>query len=281
MSTIANVEMAAAWDGSEGEHWTEHADHYERAAGFSWQRLLDAVPIGSRDVVLDVGCGTGRSTRDAARIAASGSALGVDLSARMLEHARQAAEREGLSNIRFQQADAQVFPFPENAFDIALSSFGAMFFADPTAAFMNIAGALRRDGRLALLAWRELARNEWLTAVRTALAIGRQLPEPPPGVPGPFGLADAEHVRRVLGAAGFIDIRLDAVEEPTVLGVDADDAFAFVSTVGVTKGLTQDLDPDSEARALEALRRTLIEHETDAGVLFAASAWLITGRAGA
>ena len=279
MSTVANVEMAAAWDGSEGEHWAEHADHYERAAGLSWQRLLEAVSIGTQDVVLDVGCGTGRSTRDAARIAVSGSALGVDLSARMLEHARKAAEQEGLANVRFQQADAQVSSFPEDAFDIAISSFGAMFFADPTAAFANIARALRPDGRVALLAWRELARNEWLTAIRAALASGRQLPEPPTSVPGPFGLADADHVRRVLGAAGFVDIRLDAVDEPTLLGSDADDAFAFVSTFGITRGLTQDLDEESRARALDALRRTVVDHETDDGVLFETSAWLITGKA--
>lgn len=278
MSTIANVEMAAAWDGSEGEHWTQHAGHYERAAQRSWQRLLDAVSIGTRDVILDVGCGTGRSTRDVARIASSGSALGVDLSARMLAYAREAAEQEGLTNVRFQQADAQVFPFPEAAFDIAVSSFGAMFFVDPTAAFTNIARALRPDGRVALLAWRAVARNEWLTSVRTALAIGRHLPEPPPSVPGPFGLADADHVRRVLGAAAFVDIRLDEVDEPTVFGSDAEDAFAFVSNFGITKGLTQDLDEDSRARALDALRRTLVEHETDDGVLFGTSAWLITGR---
>ena len=206
MSSIANIEMAAAWDGSEGDHWTEHAERYERAARRSWRRLLDAVSIGTSDAILDVGCGTGRSTRDVARIATSGSALGVDLSARMLGRAQEMAEREGLTNVRFQQADAQVFAFPESSFDIAISSFGAMFFADPVAAFTNIAKALRPDGRVALLAWRELARNEWVTAIRSALASGRQLPEPPTGAPGPFGLADADQVRRVLGAAGLVGV---------------------------------------------------------------------------
>jgi SAM-dependent methyltransferase len=197
----------------------------------------------------------------------------------MLAYAREAAEREGLGNVRFQQGDAQVFPFPDSAFDIAVSTFGAMFFADPTAAFTNIARALRPGGRLALLTWRELGRNEWLTAIRGALALGRQLPEPPAGAPGPFGLADADHVRRVLGAAGFVDIRLDEVDEPTELGSDAENAFTFVSTFGITKGLTEDLDENMRARALHALRRVLSERETDDGVLFAASAWLITGNA--
>ena len=66
---IANAEQAAAWNGHEGEHWTEYADRYERASRRVWQRFLDAGLISSTDVVLDVGCGTGTSTRDAARIA--------------------------------------------------------------------------------------------------------------------------------------------------------------------------------------------------------------------
>ncbi|HEV2070492.1 MAG TPA: methyltransferase domain-containing protein [Acidimicrobiales bacterium] len=276
---VANAEMAAAWDGPEGDHWAQHAERYERAGWRYWKRFLEAVRIQGGDSVLDIGCGTGKSTRDAARLAGPGSVLGVDLSARMLERAQAAAQAEGLTNVRFEQADAQVHPFPDGAFDVAISSFGAMFFADPTAAFTNIARALRPEGRLALLTWRELAGNEWVTAIRDAVAAGRALPEPPADAPGPFGLARADHVRRILGAAGMVDVHLDAVYEPVEFGVDAEDAFAFVGTTGFTKGLTQDLDEESRARAFDALRRTIIDHETDHGVLFGSSAWLVTARA--
>lgn len=276
---MANAEMAAAWDGPEGEHWAQHAERYERASRRYWERFVDVVRIERDDSVLDIGCGTGKSTRQAGRIAASGSALGVDLSARMLEQARAAARAEGLANVRFEQADAQVHPFPDGAFDIAISSFGAMFFADPTAAFTNIARALRPGGRMALLTWRELAGNEWVAGIRDALAVGRELPEPPAGAPGPFGLAGAEHVRRILGAAGMVDVRLDEVNEPIEFGVDAEDAMSFVGTFGITKGLTQDLDEESRERAFDALRRTIVDHETAHGVLFGSSAWLVTARA--
>ena len=73
---IANTEQAAAWDGHEGEHWTEHADRYDRASRRHWQRFLDAGLISASDDVLDIGCGTGKATRDAARLAAQGSVLG-------------------------------------------------------------------------------------------------------------------------------------------------------------------------------------------------------------
>ena len=145
--TIANVEMAEAWDGAEGDHWTEHAERYESIGPGYWDALAHAVAFRVDDQVVDIGCGTGRSTRDTARITTSGEVLGVDLSRRMLERAEATARAEGLTNVRFEQADAQVHPFPTGAFDAAISVFGAMFFADPVAAFANIARALRPDAR--------------------------------------------------------------------------------------------------------------------------------------
>lgn len=270
--------MAAAWDGPEGEHWTEHADHYEQAGTAQLARLLDAAGIEPDSVVLDVGCGTGRSTREAARLARNGTVLGVDLSSKMLELARARAHQEGLGNVTFEQADAQVHPFPTRAHDAVLSSFGAMFFADPKAAFTNLAATVRSGGRLALLTWREMARNEWLVALRAALAVGRDLPQPPVSVPGPFGLADEEHVRAVLGSAGFTEIVLEALDEPFVFGATADDAFAFLGSGGMARGMTQDLSDEDRARAFDALRQTFADHETPDGVVFGSSAWLITAR---
>lgn len=280
MLTVANVEMARAWDGEEGARWAEHAERYEAAGDRQWRALVDTGLISAADAVLDIGCGTGKSTRDVARLAASGSALGVDLSARMLERARERAAAEGVTNVAFLQADAQVHPFEAGAFDVAVSSFGAMFFADPVAAFANVARALRPGAGLGILTWRELGRNEWVTALRSALALGRELPEPAPGAPGPFQLVDADHVRRILHEAGFAAVELESVDEPVRLGAHADDAFAFVRTMGMVKGLTQDLDEPTRQQALEEVRAMLAAHETGEGVLLASSAWLVTARRG-
>jgi len=158
--------------------------------------------------VLDIGCGSGQTTRDAARCATAGSALGVNLSSRMIELARQLAEREQVVNATFHQADAQVHTFPDQHFDIAISRSGAMFFGNAVVAFKNIARAVRPGGRLVLLSWQPLARNEWVSAFRTALAVGRWLPTPPQDAPGPFSLSDPDRVRGLLTSAGFADVRL-------------------------------------------------------------------------
>lgn len=275
----ANPEQTAAWNGHEGEHWAAHADRFESIGSTIWQRLLDRDLVGRNDHVLDIGCGTGGSTRDLARRAADGRVLGLDLSAPMLAAARARSEADGLANVVYLHADAQVHPLEAGSFDVAVSSFGAMFFSDPVAAFTNIAGGLRPSGTLALLAWRDLDRNEWITAIRAALAMGRQLPMPPPEAPTPFSLADPSRVRSVLTAAGFADVELEDIEEPMTFGVDADDAYAFLLTMGIVEWLTHDLDPQTRAGALDQLRSAVESHEEPGGVAFGSSSWLVTARA--
>ncbi|MCC7103744.1 MAG: methyltransferase domain-containing protein [Chloroflexi bacterium] len=280
LGAVANVEMTRAWDGEEGERWAEHASRYDASARRYGVRLLDAAGILTGERVLDIGCGCGETTRQAALRSETGETLGVDLSGPMLAVARQRSQADGISNARFVQADAQVYPFERQTFDLAISRFGAMFFDDPVAAFRNIRGALRPGARLALLAWQEPRRNEWMLAIRDALAMGRTLPEPPLGVPGPFGLAQPDDVRRFLRKAGFEDVALEDVAEPMYLGADADDAYNWAHTIGPVKGLTEQLDEAAKARALENLRMALNAHETSEGVLLGSRAWLIAALRG-
>lgn len=274
---IANVEAASTWE-ELSVRWVEHAARYEGLTRSLWRRFLSVPTISASDRVLDVGCGTGGSTRDAARLAPSGSVVGIDLSARMVERAQELAGAEGLTNVRFQQADAQVHPFESGGLDVVISRLGVMFFADAVAAFANIGRALRPNGRLAALVWRHPAANEWVTVLRAAVAAGRPVPEPPSDVPGPYGLASPDRVRAVLGAAGFAGVELDPVDEPVELGRDADDALEFASGLGAVRPLLDELDDGARGRALEALHRALAAHETAEGVVLGAGAWRITAR---
>ena len=276
--TIANVEMAKAWDGEEGERWTRLADHYERVGAEIWQRFLGATTINPTDRVLDVGCGTGQSSREVARLTPSGFVLGVDLSSQMLALAAERSGAEGLGNVQFLQADAQVHPFEEGGFDLVISSFGAMFFNDRDAAFRNIAAGLRPGGRLAFLGWERLEDNEWVSAVVQALAAGRNLPLPQPGTPGPFGLADTDGVRQALARAGFEEIAIASIREPLYFGRDVEDAWTFLTNQGIVMGLTHGLEETDRAEALRRLRQVVVDHATDAGVRFAGAASLITAR---
>jgi SAM-dependent methyltransferase len=274
----ANAEQSAAWNGHEGEQWVRHADAYDRAARAHWERLLDAGLVGAGDHVVDIGCGTGKSTRDVARITRQGWVVGIDLSAPMLALARQRTAADGLTNVSYVRGDAQVHRFAEDAFEVAISCFGAMFFGDPIAAFTNVGRGMAPGSTLGLLVWRELAANEWLTEMRAALARGRELPLPPPDAPTPFALAEPDRVQTILSSSGFDRVELQPVDEPIVFGADLDEAFAFVQTLGIVGGLSLGLDDEDRAAALADLRRRMAAHCGADGVRFGSAAWLVTAR---
>lgn len=273
----ANAEQLAAWNGTEGAYWAKHAESFDRAVAGHDRPFQDAAAIGLTDRVLDVGCGTGQNTRDAARIARSGSALGVDLSAAMLDHARRVAEAEGLTNASFLQADAQIHPFEPASFDAVICRTAAMFFADPIAALTNIGGALRPGGRVTLLTWQPLASNEWLEKIATALAAGRPPRIPPPGV-GPFALSEPDRIRVVLGEAGYRDVQVVGNEAPIWYGSDPTDAYEFIA--GLMGWMLDGLDDDGRRAALDALRELTESHQTPDGVTFASATWITTARVG-
>lgn len=269
----SNTEQLRAWDGDEGAYWADHAHYVDRALADHHQLLLTAAAIADTDTVLDIGCGTGQATRAAARAAASGSALGVDLSARMLDQARRRAAAEGVTNASFRQADAQIHPFPSEAFDVAISRTGVMFFGDVTAAFGNIGRALVPGGRLALTVWQPPSANEWIREISSVIAAGQDLPSPPADAPGPFSLSDPVRVRAILTATGFTAIEVEGTSAGMCFGTDTEDAHRFV--LGLTSGMLQGLDEPDRARAVDRLHDTMAAHETAEGVIFGSAAWAI------
>jgi SAM-dependent methyltransferase len=271
---LANAEQAAAWDGDGGRFWAEHADHFDRSVRAYQQAFMAAAAIRPDDRVLDVGCGAGQTSLDAARAATTGSVLGIDLSGPMLEVARRRAAAAGLLNVEFVQGDAQVHPFSPASFDVVLGRNSTMFFADPPAAFGHLAGATKPGGRLVLMAWQSRADNAWFRSTMAALAAGRVLPTPPPGAPGPFGLSDPDRVRTLLTGAGFVDPELRDVREPVYLGRSPDEGTRFV--LALNKTMLADLDGTTRTRAVEALSQLMRDHEGPDGVSFGSATWLVT-----
>lgn len=252
----------------------DRADFYDAELKRHNAHLRVAASVEVRDRVLDIGCGAGQSTREAARIAVEGDAVGVDVSSEMLEIARRRANEAGLLNIAFEQGDAQHHPFPAASFDLCISRFGVMFFADPAAAFANIARAMRPGGRLAWMVWQSQERNAWSGAIRHALAPATTVSA---GAAAPFSLGDTTIAIELLSAAGFGSIDFIDVREPVFYGPDVDTAFdALVELYLVKDALARtDETPD---KALQRLRDLLEAHMTTDGVLFDSRAWIITAR---
>ena len=244
-------------------------------------QLLNAVLRGAYGIerhnhVLDVGCGAGQTTREAAQMAAEGGALGVDLSSEAITRARELAQAEGIGNVTFEQADAQVHPFPSRRFELVISRFGTMFFLDPLAAFANIGRALQPDGRLVMMVWQGHERNEWSLAIEEALGDSGDAPASEGA--DPFSLADPAKVEEILEAAGFADVTFTDVHRLIYFGRDLAAALEWVRGFTCTKEVLARMGTASAERALGRLRATLAAHARRDGVWFDSRAWIVRAR---
>jgi len=247
------------------------ADFYDAELKRHNERFRAAFEIGPRDRILDIGCGAGQSTREAARVAVDGSAIGVDVSEELLRAARQRSAEVGLRNVAFERGDAQTHAFPSSYFDLCISRFGTMFFADPVAAFANMRRAMRPGARLVLMVWQSHARNEWATAIQAALAPAGL----PPASGAAFSLGDRTVATRILTEAGFASIDFAEAHEPVFYGPDVDTAYNAVTGLFLGNEActgTHAADDDTLGR----LRAMLEAHLTPDGVLFGSRAWIIT-----
>lgn len=199
---MANEEQRKLWNEGNAERWLRYGEAMTRPLVAFGDAALQALRPRRGELALDVGCGTGDTTRALAAI--TGEAVGVDVSAPFIEAARSKG------GARFVLADAQTHGFDEQ-FDLLYSRFGVMFFDDPAAAFTNLSKALRPGARLAIAVWGPWQENEWAAIPLRVLRELMPAPEEPAG-PGPFALADRDKLKRVL--RGFEQVSIERVERP-------------------------------------------------------------------
>ena len=278
--TTPNAAVAENWNGPGGQHWVTHADRHDRALAAYGNAVLAAARLQPTDRVLDVGCGTGAMTRAAGRVAADGSALGVDIGRPLIEEARAETDRAGgPPNLRFEQADAQVLPLAPDSFDAVLSRFGVMFFDDPGAAFANLRRGVAEGGRLAFACWQPLLANDWMLVPMGALAEHLGMPDVPgPGAPGPFSMDEPDRVRSLLTSSGFADVALAEETHPMWLGTDVADAVAYLRGQPLARGLFEGRPASLVDAALAALGRALEPYAGRDGVALPGTAWIVTAR---
>jgi SAM-dependent methyltransferase len=282
------------WNGRVGGLWVRNQERLDRAFAALTAIFVARTAPESGTKVLDVGCGCGDlALMLATRVGPKGQVLGIDISKPMIERARARSLADTQASLErapvsWAEADAAAYEFAAD-YDLLVSRFGVMFFADPIAAFSNLRRALKPGGRCAFLCWAKLDLNPW---VAVPLAPLRELfgPQPPADshAPGPFALSDPVRVESILRAAGASNISATLIEAPVLLGrtgdmagPDAkaqaiDDALELIMRTGPVSALLRDAD---EATKIEARRRigaALSPFITDGEVKLGGSCWLYT-----
>jgi len=277
----ANAAMRRYWNEIAGPRWVQRQAMQEARNAEMLSLLLEAAAPAPGEHVLDIGFGTGVTTVPFAEaVGSAGHVTGVDIARPMLEAAQRRIAEHGLSNVELLLADAQVHQFPPASIDLVTSRLGVMFFADPTAAFRNLRGALKPGGRLVMAVWASLAES---THQSIPLEVAVRHLGPPAAVPirapGPNAYGDRDYLREVLESAGYARIAI----EPRRFLVHADTVAGAAEHAGQF-GAVQRLMDEKQAGA--ATRQAIVEgiaaafapYETAAGVRLPATFLLVSAR---
>lgn len=272
-----NSAQATFWTDQAGPAWVAAQDRMDATLAPVLGALLNRAALQQGERVLDIGCGAGVSTLAAARaVGSAGAVTGVDISATLLERARATATASGAT---FLRADAQTHLF-EQGHDALISRFGVMFFADTTAAFANLARAMRPGGRMVCAAWAHPAKNPFFTVPARAAkeVLG---PQPPTDrtLPGPFAWEETDRIVGLLSAAGWRDVAATpAALQLTPPGNAAETAKLLCEIGPAQSALRRAEASQPQAEALCAvLKEMLSEFAGTGGLRIPAEVTLFTG----
>lgn len=253
-----NKDQAAFWNNQAGPTWVAHQDALDQLMAPVLARVLAHSDLSPGHYVLDIGCGTGALTLDAAGIVGpTGSVTGADIATPMVVHAAQRST--GLDRVHLVLADAATHGFAPASFDRMVSRFGVMFFADPEAALRNLFNALKPDGRISFATWGQIGANPWFTLpAQIAKAELGAPPKSDPDAPGPFAIRDIERTCALLRRAGFANVTGVAEDLRLALPDGADQIAALSIHVGPAAGTIRHFEASDGAVA--RIRATMTEH---------------------
>jgi SAM-dependent methyltransferase len=178
--------------------------------------LISSAQIRSGMLVLDLASGSGEPAVRIARAAApDGQVVATDISAGMLDLARENARNAGVGNISFRTCDAEELPFESGSFDAVTSRMGVMFFVDVQRSLREIKRVLCSGGRVAFAAWGPAERMVLFATMLAPFLARVDVPSLPPGTPHPFRFAHSGALSAELRAAGFGEVEEDMRDVPT------------------------------------------------------------------
>jgi SAM-dependent methyltransferase len=261
---MTQTEAATGTAAAQGPLWSERADlwvrHQEPHQDPLYAAALDALGVGPGSALLDVGCGAGRALRAAADRGAD--VAGLDAAEAFVAHARRR-----VPGSRIVGGEMEALPFADGEFDVVTSFNAFQYAARPAAAIAEAHRVLRPGGRVLMAVW---GPADQCDAAHHLAAVGRLLPPPPPGTPGPFALSAPGAVAALLAEGGFEPAGEAAVDTPwryadrdaALCGLRASGpvarAIAHAGADAVEAALEQSIAPFAQADGSYLLRNVFV-----------------------
>lgn len=271
-----NQEQRARWN-SAGCAWIEARELLDQLLAPFADLLVAAVRGESAERVLDVGCGTGSTTRAIARVVAGAYCVGIDISEPMIAAARDLARAQNAA-ASFIHDDAQTHGFEPASFDMIVSRFGVMFFDDSIGAFANLRQAIRDGGVLRFITWRSADENAFMTtAERAAAPFLPNIPPRLPDAPGQFALASASRIQHILEASGWAQSHVQPID--VVCSFPAEQLGLYVTRLGPLGQVLQDVEEPTRSQIVTTVRAAFEPYVHADRVSFSAACWMVGARA--
>lgn len=231
------------------------------------QRLVEEVGVKPVQHVLDVASGRGTILFPAAEhVGLTGMVVGIDLAEGMVRATNDEAMQRGTS-ARVLIMDAEQLDFPDEEFDCVLCGFGLMFFLHLDQALSEFRRVLKPGGRMGVSTWR-VSQGDDLRAVLDELGLGG------PGEPG--WITDPDELARLLGEAGFLDVRV-MVDAKVFRYADLGQYWQNARGTGLRQRLDA-LDAEQTEQTRAALAERVRLHQRPDGIYLEATALLAIGR---
>jgi SAM-dependent methyltransferase len=262
----------AAFARFEREFWNKTGPIYSEGFGPITSQtvpfLLRHLELAPTATLLDVACGPGFIS---AALAGTSdvTVVGADLSTEMLRVARELNPGK-----RFEQADAEALPFPDESFDAVSCNFGLLHFGDPPRAIAEAARVLRRGGRYAYAVWDLPERNRALSIIMTAVKpyVARTvMPEGPPF----FHYSDRTVGQHALERAGLTDVVIEEVPMTWPIR-SARDVLRYFRDGGARIGeVLRQLTPEAATEVEASVAASLAEYRSHDPSASAAEAYKV------
>ena len=226
----------------------------------SGEELVARIGVTQGQKVLDLGCGDGTTALPAARRGAE--VLGVDIARNLVEAGTKRAREEGLTNCRFQEANAtKLQELKDQSFDLVISIFGAMFAPKPLDVAKEMVRVCRPGGRIVMGNW--IPNDPTLVAQILKISSGYS-PPPPEGFVSPMTWGIEKNVIERFETAGVPRDRISFARDTYTFnfrGTPREFVDAFRQYYGPTMNAFEAAEKNGRASDLQKELEILFESQ--------------------